>query len=245
MTMLNKFLSEDDYTRLRGRKFVEKRAVILHWTGAPRQKALTVRDYFEHVCAAYVFSLKVLYLHTRAGAFNTSAMVLICLFIAVQAVLPGKPKLMLAVFAFSFLAELFNLIYNGKSDVTMLFYFGMHICLLVCFLRYGAHKKGNIFYELPVCTFILFITYGWGFGRQDVPVYLVMVYYSLLLCANLALSYGVNKKAFTGMLLIFLVDTIVVRSLIRGVTEVIRAIAWLPFLAGEKLLREGSSAVRV
>lgn len=197
------------------------------------------------VCAACVFILKVLYLHTQVIAFNTSAMVLICVFIAVQVFLSGKSRFMLAAFVFSFLAELFNLIYNGKSEITMLFYFGMHICLLVYFLLYRARKRADIFYELPICTFILFITYSWGFWGQNVPVYLAAVCYSLLLCVNLTLSYSVNKKAFTGMLLIFLVDTIVVWSLIKGGMEVIRAIAWLPFLIGEKLLREGSSATRV
>jgi hypothetical protein len=54
------------------------------------------------------------------------------------------------------------------------------------------------------------------------------------------LSYGLNKKLFKGMLLIFLVDTIVVWSQVKGGAELIRAIAWLPFLTGERLLREGA-----
>jgi hypothetical protein len=148
---------------------------------------------------------------------------------------------MMIVFAFSFLAELFNLIYNGKSAVTMLFYFGMHICLFVYLLRYSTRQKADLSCVLPLCTFILFIAYSWGFWQQNnILVYLAMTFYSLLLCANLTLSYGVNKKIFTGMLLIFLVDTIVVWSLVKGGAEDIRAIAWLPFLLGEKLLKEGA-----
>jgi hypothetical protein len=74
-----------------------------------------VNTWVEIINLVCVFILKVLYLHTQTGAFNTSAMVLICIFIAVQAVLPGKPKLMLAVFAFSFLAELLNLILTARA----------------------------------------------------------------------------------------------------------------------------------
>ncbi|MDR1046647.1 MAG: hypothetical protein LBL64_02655 [Treponema sp.] len=146
----------------------------------------------------------------------------------------------MAVFAFSFLAELFNLIYNGKSAITMLFYFGMHACLLVYLLRYRAYQKADLFYVFPLCTFILFIAYSWGFWQQHIPAYLAMVLYSLMLCINLTLSYGVNKNTFNGMLMIFLVDTIVVWSLVKGGAEDIRAISWLPFLIGEKMLREGT-----
>jgi ABC-type proline/glycine betaine transport system permease subunit len=187
-----------------------------------------------------VFFLKVLYLHTWTIAFNTAAMIVICVFIVIQIIAVRKAKLTIAVFAFSFFAELFNLIYNGKSAMTMLFYFGMHTCLLIYFLIHGAHKKVRLFFELPICTLILFMVYSWGFWRQGGAfVYLAMICYSLLLCVNLTLSCGVNKKTFTGMLLLFLVDTIVVWSLVKGGAEVIRAISWLPFLVGEKCLREG------
>jgi hypothetical protein len=197
-------------------------------------------DAINMVLIIGVFGLKVVFLHTNYTALNIAAMVLICVFIAIQAILVRRAKLMLAVFVFSFLAELFNLIYMGKSAVTMLFYFGMHICLLIYLLVYLRNKKAARFYELPLCTLILFVAYSWGYWGQGVPVYLAMVCYSGLLCANLALSYGVNKKVFTGMLLVFLVDTIVVWSLVKGGAEVIRAICWLPFLAGEKLLAEGA-----
>jgi hypothetical protein len=201
-------------------------------------------EVLNYVCVVCVFVLKVLYLHTRLGVLNTAAMVLICVFIVIQLIQLRKPMLMMAVFAFSFLAELFNLIYNGKSAITMLFYFGMHICFFVYLLRDKSRQKADMFYALPLCTFILFIAYSWGFWQQNILVYLAMAFYSLILCTNLTLSYGVNKKIFTGMLLVFLVDTIVVWSLVKGGVEDIRAISWLPFLIGEKLLKEGAISTR-
>jgi hypothetical protein len=193
----------------------------------------------NYVLIAAVFVLKVVFLYGGGSVLNRTAMILICVFVALQACLLRKTKLMLAVFVFSFLAELFNLIYNGKSDITMLFYVGMHVCFLIYLLMSVGHKKGELFYELSICTFILFLVYAWGYWQNSLFNYIAMVCYSGLLCANLALSYGAGKKVFTGMLLIFLVDTIVVWSLVKGGAELIRGIAWLPFLVGEKLIREG------
>ncbi|MDR2343902.1 MAG: peptidoglycan recognition protein family protein [Spirochaetaceae bacterium] len=56
MTIIDKFLSENDYTHPRGRKLVEKRAVILHWVGRAGQGALAVWDYFEHECAGKTYA---------------------------------------------------------------------------------------------------------------------------------------------------------------------------------------------
>jgi N-acetylmuramoyl-L-alanine amidase len=50
MNIIDRFLSENDYTHPHGRKLAEKRAVILHWVGVGGQEALTVWDYFEHTC---------------------------------------------------------------------------------------------------------------------------------------------------------------------------------------------------
>jgi hypothetical protein len=151
-------------------------------------------EIIDLVCIICVFILKVLYLQAQADVLNTSAMVLICIFIVLQIVRLGKSRLMIAVFVFSFLAELFNLIYNGKSSATMLFYFGMHICLLVYLLRHRGPQIKDLFYELPLCTFILFIVYSWGFWSKNIFVYIAMVCYILLLCVNLTLSYSLNKK---------------------------------------------------
>ncbi|MDR0584114.1 MAG: peptidoglycan recognition protein family protein [Treponema sp.] len=52
MRIVDKFLSESDYTHPGGRKLAEKRAVILHWVGKGGQKALDVWEYFEHDCRA-------------------------------------------------------------------------------------------------------------------------------------------------------------------------------------------------
>jgi N-acetylmuramoyl-L-alanine amidase len=56
MKLVEKLLSEDDYTRPRNRKLKEKRAVILHWTGSPNQGALEVWNYFEHSCAGKTYA---------------------------------------------------------------------------------------------------------------------------------------------------------------------------------------------
>jgi hypothetical protein len=196
-------------------------------------------EVINYMIIVAVFILKTMFLYGGSSVLNTAAMILICVFIALQACLLRKTKLILAVFVFSFLAELLNLIYNGKSDITMLFYFGMHACFLVYLLLYQRNKKRTLLFELSICTFILFLVYAWGFWQQGLPQYLAMVFYSGLLCANLALSYGVNRKVFTGTLLVFLVDTIVVWSLVKGGAQLIRGISWLPFLVGEKLIREG------
>jgi N-acetylmuramoyl-L-alanine amidase len=52
MKIVDKFLSDNDYTHPHGRKLAEKRAVILHWVGVPRQRAQSLWQYFEHECAA-------------------------------------------------------------------------------------------------------------------------------------------------------------------------------------------------
>jgi hypothetical protein len=188
-----------------------------------------------------VFSLKVIFLSTHIDVYNFAALILICLFIAIQVFLVRREKMMLGVFAFSFLGELLNLIFNGKCDATMLAYFGMHVFLLIYFLLYFRNKKPVLFYELPVCVIIMFLVFSFGFWKQGgIGMYIAMLCYSSLLCINLSLSYDVNRKVFTGMLLLFTVDTIVVWSLVPGGAEVIRALLWLPFLTGEKLLREGA-----
>jgi hypothetical protein len=189
---------------------------------------------------AAVFCLKVVYLNTHIVSLNVTAMILICLFIAVQIVLVRRTPLMIAVFVFSFLAELLNLIFMGKLALTMICYPVMHIVLLVYLVRKLRGTEAERFYELPICVLIMFIVYSWGFWQSSAFTYAAMLIYSILLCSNLTLSYGVNKKFFTGMLLVFMVDTIVVWSLVKGGAEVIRAICWLPFMVGELRLREGA-----
>jgi hypothetical protein len=189
---------------------------------------------------AAVFCLKVVYLNTRIVSLNIAAMVLICLFIAIQIVPVRKIPLMVAVFVFSFLAELLNLVFMGKLALTMILYPVMHIVLLVYLVKTLRGREGRKFFELPACVFIMFIVYSWGFWQNSAFTYAAMLVYSILLCTNLTLSYGINKKFFTGMLLVFTVDTIVVWSLVKGNAELIRAICWLPFLVGEKRLREGA-----
>jgi N-acetylmuramoyl-L-alanine amidase len=56
MNIIDKLLSENDYTHPPGRKLAEKRAVILHWVGVPGQKAPAVWDYFEHSCAGKIYA---------------------------------------------------------------------------------------------------------------------------------------------------------------------------------------------
>lgn len=46
MKIIEKLLTKNEYSRP-GRPLGDKRAVILHWTGAPMQKALGVWNYFE------------------------------------------------------------------------------------------------------------------------------------------------------------------------------------------------------
>jgi N-acetylmuramoyl-L-alanine amidase len=56
MKIIEKILSENEYTHPQGRKLAEKRAVILHWVGVGGQKALSVWDYFEHSCAGKTYA---------------------------------------------------------------------------------------------------------------------------------------------------------------------------------------------
>jgi N-acetylmuramoyl-L-alanine amidase len=56
MKLVEKFLSENKYTRPGIRKLAEKRAVILHWVGVPNQKALAVWNYFERECAGKTYA---------------------------------------------------------------------------------------------------------------------------------------------------------------------------------------------
>ncbi|MDR0557645.1 MAG: peptidoglycan recognition protein family protein [Treponema sp.] len=56
MKTIDKFLSENEYTHPPGRKLKEKRAVILHWVGVPRQGALAVWKYFEYGCAGKTYA---------------------------------------------------------------------------------------------------------------------------------------------------------------------------------------------
>jgi N-acetylmuramoyl-L-alanine amidase len=56
MEIIDKILSENDYTHPQGRKLAEKRAVILHWVGIGGQKALSVWEYFEHDCAGKTYA---------------------------------------------------------------------------------------------------------------------------------------------------------------------------------------------
>lgn len=195
-------------------------------------------------CIMAVFVLKVIYLKTDVSAYNLAALILICVFIGVQFFFVRKIKIMNLVFIFSLVAETLNLIYDGKNDLTMLAYLGMHIALLIYFLLYFRDKKAVLFYEVPLCVFIMFMVFSFGFWQQrGVGIYLAMVIYSALLCINLTLSYGVNRKVFTGVLLLFTVDTIVVWSLVPGGMEVVRALLWLPFLTGEFVLRKGALTV--
>jgi hypothetical protein len=189
---------------------------------------------------AAVFCLKVVYLNTHTVVLNVTAMILICLFIAIQAILVHKIPLMVAVFVFSLLAELLNLVFMGKLALTMILYPVMHIVLLVYLVKTLWGKKASKFFELPFCVFVMFVVYSWGFWQSSAFTYAAMLVYSILLCTNLTLSYGLNKRFFTGMLLVFMVDTIVVWSLVKGGGEVIRALCWLPFMAGEKCMREGA-----
>ncbi|MDR1218857.1 MAG: N-acetylmuramoyl-L-alanine amidase [Treponema sp.] len=56
MKIIDKFLSENEYTHPSGRRLKEKRAVILHWVGVPHQRALEVWKYFEYSCAGKVYA---------------------------------------------------------------------------------------------------------------------------------------------------------------------------------------------
>jgi hypothetical protein len=185
-----------------------------------------------------VFSLKSIYLLGGPKVLNTAALIIICVFIALLIVMVRKVYFVAAVLVFAFLAELFNLIYDGQTPLTMLFYFGMHFPLMIYLIK-NYDKKVKPFFELPVCVFIMFLVYSFGFWNEQPWHYVAIVAYSILLCVNLALSYGLNNTAFRGMLLVFLVDTIVVWSLVEGGATLIRGLCWLPFMAGIWLFAEG------
>jgi hypothetical protein len=150
----------------------------------------------------------------------------------------------MVIFAFSFLAELFNLIFDGKVPLTMLFYFGMHILLFV-YLFKNYNKEIRLFFEFPLCVFIMYLVFSFGYWNVNTFYYIAMTAYSLFLCVNLMLSYSINTNVFRGMLLVFIVDTIVVWSMVPPDNEniillkLIRGICWLPFMAGEFLIADG------
>jgi N-acetylmuramoyl-L-alanine amidase len=49
MNIIEKFLTLNQYTRS-GRKPIETKGIILHWTGSPMQRAQTTWNFFEHDC---------------------------------------------------------------------------------------------------------------------------------------------------------------------------------------------------
>ena len=186
-----------------------------------------------------VFALKSVYLLGGPKILNTVALIIICVFISLLIFTVRKVYFIAAVLVFAFLAELFNLIFDGQTPLTMLFYFGMHFPLMIYLIR-NYDKSTRLFFELPLCVFVMFFVYSFGFWNERPMYYIAMVIYSVLLCVNLTLSYGINTMAFRGMLMVFLVDTIVVWSLVEGGVELIRGLCWLPFMAGIWLLAEGA-----
>ena len=200
-----------------------------------------------------VFITKVIYLAIDNIVYNYFSLIFICVFIAIQLYYVRKISFINIAFLFSFVAEVLNTIcvikYGHTISVTMICYPGMHIFILTYFIFLFRNEKKIPFYEFPLSVFIIFLAFGFLYWQQmNIQVFSVLVFYSALLCINLALSYNVSRNVFSGILMLFMVDTIVIWSLIPVIAvdewmTGLRAFLWLPFLTGELLLRKGLVAI--